>query len=1042
MTPRELAAIRERVRHRLEARRATERGARSVQRDVLVCAGGGCVSSRSLAVAEALEKGISAAGLEERAKVVRVGCMGLCEAAPLVLVSPDGILYRNVDEESAGRIIHEHLAEDRPVEDLEVTWEDGDGQVLRSREVPFFARQIKIALRNCGLIDPLDIEEYIAADGYLALEKSLFELEPTEVLEIVHRSGLRGRGGAGFPAGLKWQFVRQAEGDVKYVVCNADEGDPGAFMDRSILEGDPHSVIEAMTVAGRAVGPGRGFVYVRAEYPLAIERLGEALVQARSRGLLGTGILGADFSFDLEIRIGAGAFVCGEETALMHSIEGKRGTPRPRPPFPAQKGLWGKPTLLNNVETWANVAPIICRGADWYAAIGSEHSKGTKVFALAGSVRNTGLVEVPMGISLSEVVHTIGGGMRSGLPFKAAQSGGPSGGCIPASATDVSIDYESLQELGAIMGSGGLIIMDEGTCMVSLASFFLDFLSDESCGKCPPCRIGVRVLQTILERITRGEGRKEDLETLESLGKHIQESSLCGLGQTAPNAVLSTLRHFRDEYEIHVKYKRCPAAVCKGIVSSPCQYDCPIAQDAPCYIGLIAQGKFDEAVEVVRRENPLPAVCSRVCDAPCEIRCRAGEGEGEAISIRALKRFLSDYEREKGLDLIPKPKEERDEKVAIVGSGPAGLTCAHYLALEGYHVTIFESLPVAGGMLAVGIPAYRLPKDALDYDIHMIKKMGVEIRTNTAVGKDVQLSDLRKEYQAVFVATGAHKGLKLAIDGGDHPQVIDAVEFLRDVNLGRPVSIGPRVVVIGGGNSAVDAASATKRLGKDVQVLYRRTRREMPALPEELEALEQEGIEVQFLIAPLRVIRGDGGRLTGLECIRMKLGDVDRSGRRRPVPVEGSEFTVEVDTVVSAIGQEPDGAPLLSDSGLNLTRWGTLVVDPETLTAGMDGVFAGGDVVSGPNAVTPAMAHGKIAARMIHEYLQGRPVERQYSVTRPAVEVEITELSEEELETLRRPEMPVLPMEERTSTFKEVQLGLSTEMAMAEAKRCLRCDRC
>jgi NADH-quinone oxidoreductase subunit F len=992
-------------------------------------------------VAEALEQGISAANLDNRAKVVRVGCMGLCEAAPLVLVSPDGIFYRNVDEHSARRIVNEHLANDRPVEDLELIWEDGDGAVSRSREIPFFARQLKIALRNCGVIDPLDIDEYIAADGYLALEKSLFEMQPEEILDIVHRSGLRGRGGAGFPAGLKWQLVRQAEGDVKYVVCNADEGDPGAFMDRSILEGDPHSVIEAMTVAGRAVGSGQGYVYLRAEYPLAIERLGGALEQARSRGLLGTRILGSDFSFDVEIRIGAGAFVCGEETALMHSIEGKRGTPRTRPPFPAQKGLWGKPTLLNNVETWANVPAIICRGADWYAGIGNERSKGTKVFALAGSVRNTGLVEVPMGISLAEVVDTIGGGMRLGRPFKAAQSGGPSGGCIPASLAKVAIDYESLQDLGAIMGSGGLIIMDEGTCMVNLAGFFLDFLSDESCGKCPPCRIGVRVLKNILDRITRGEGRIEDLETLKSLGEHIQKSSLCGLGQTAPNAVLSTVRHFRDEYEAHIKYKRCPAVVCKGIVSSPCQYSCPIEQDAPCYIGLIAQGKFEEAVEIVRRENPLPAVCGRVCDAPCEIRCRAGEGDGEAISIRALKRFLSDYEREKGLEVSPKTREKRGERVAIVGSGPAGLTCAHYLALEGYQVTIFESLPVVGGMLAVGIPEYRLPKDALEHDVSMIRKMGVEIRTNTTVGRDIHLSDLRKEYQAVFVAAGAHRGLALGIDGGGPAQVIDAVDFLREVNLGRSVDIGQRVVVIGGGNSAVDAASAAKRLGKDVRMLYRRTRQEMPALPEEVKALEEEEIKVEFLIAPLRAAPGSGGRMTGLECIRMRLADVDKSGRRRPVPIEGSEFTVECDTVISAIGQKPDVGTLLSGSDVNMTGWGTLAVDPETLCTGIEGVFAGGDVVTGPSAVTPAMAHGKIAARMIHAYLQGRPVGRQYNVIRPAIDVEVAELSEEEVETLRKPEMPLLSMDERTRTFKEVQLGLSTEMAIAEAKRCLRCDK-
>jgi NADP-reducing hydrogenase subunit HndC len=493
--------------------------------------------------------------------------MGLCEAGPLVLVSPDGTFYRKVDEDGVRRIVNEHLASDRPVEDLEVTWTSGEGTVLRSREIPFFARQVKIALRNCGVIDPLEINEYIAQDGYLALEKALFELTPELVLDAVHRSGLRGRGGAGFPAGLKWQFVREAEGDEKFVVCNADEGDPGAFMDRSILEGDPHSVIEAMTIAGRVIGSRQGYVYVRAEYPLAIERLGHALQQAREYGLLGERILGSEFCFDLEIRIGAGAFVCGEETALMNSIEGKRGTPRPRPPFPAQKGLWGKPTLLSNVETWTSVPAIICRGADWYSSIGSESSKGTKVFALAGSVRNTGLVEVPMGISLREVVEVIGDGTPSGLPFKAAQSGGPSGGCIPADAADVPIDYESLQKLGAIMGSGGLIIMDEGTCMVELARFFLDFLADESCGKCPPCRIGVRVLLNVLDRITKGQGQIEDLEILESLGEHIQRTSLCGLGQTSPNAALSTLRHFRDEYEAHVYEHRCPAGQCRGLLT-------------------------------------------------------------------------------------------------------------------------------------------------------------------------------------------------------------------------------------------------------------------------------------------------------------------------------------------------------------------------------------------------------------------------------------------------------------------------------------------
>ncbi len=562
-----LAGIREAVRPVIEGRLAARRGAEPVRREVLVCHGGSCVSCHAVPVADVMERVIGERGLADRARVVRVGCMGLCDAGPLVLVVPDGVYYPRVNESLARRIVEEHLGAGTVLDEAELTWEGPGGEVLRSREVPFFARQLKIALRNCGVIDPGSLEEYVAADGYRALEKVLFEMEPGAVLDELKRSGLRGRGGAGFPAGLKWQFVRDARGDVRYVVCNADEGDPGAFMDRSILEGDPFSVIEAMTIAGRVIGSNQGYVYVRAEYPLAIERLGAALDRARQAGLLGCDILGSGFDFDVEIRIGAGAFVCGEETALMHSIEGKRGMPRPRPPFPAQKGLWNRPTLLNNVETWANVPPILLRGAEWYAAIGTARSKGTKVFALAGAVRNTGLVEVPMGISLREVVEELGGGIRSGLPFKAAQSGGPSGGCVPASAADVPVDYESLQELGAIMGSGGLIVMDEGTCMVELARFFMEFIVDESCGKCPPCRIGNRVMLNVLERITRGEGREEDLDLLERLGDHIRTSSLCGLGQTGPNPVLSTLRHFRQEYEVHVRERRCPAGQCRALLT-------------------------------------------------------------------------------------------------------------------------------------------------------------------------------------------------------------------------------------------------------------------------------------------------------------------------------------------------------------------------------------------------------------------------------------------------------------------------------------------
>ena len=565
----DLATIRDHLQLRIEARRRSRRGALHARRELLVCSGGGCLSSRSPSVADALEREIASRQLGARARVIRVGCMGLCAAGPLVLVSPDGVLYHKVDPDGVKRIVAEHLAGNRPVEELELTHETADGDVLRSFEIPFFARQQKIALRNCGVIDPCDIDEYIALEGYAALEKVLFHLTPGQVLDTVHESGLRGRGGAGFPAGLKWQWVREAAGDEKYVICNGDEGDPGAFSDRSILEGDPHSVIEAMIIGARVVGARRGLLYVRAEYPRAIERLELALRQARDYGLLGERVMESDFAFDLEIAIGAGAFICGEETALLHSIEGRRGTARPRPPFPAERGLWGKPTLINNVETWANIPPIIERGAEWYAEIGTDGNKGTKVFALAGNVRNTGLVEVPMGTPVREIVEEIGGGMRSNMEFKAAQCGGPSGGCIPEAAADVAIGFESLRELGAMMGSGGLIVIDDGTCIVEMTRYFLEFLVDESCGKCPPCRIGTSVMLNILERITRGEAGISDLETLESIGKHVQRTSLCGLGRTAPNAVLSTLRHFREEYEAHVFDRRCPAAHCRDLDPHP-----------------------------------------------------------------------------------------------------------------------------------------------------------------------------------------------------------------------------------------------------------------------------------------------------------------------------------------------------------------------------------------------------------------------------------------------------------------------------------------
>ena len=543
-----------------------------IRSHVLICGGTGCTSSGSKVLISTFEKEIEKNGLAEEVKVVQTGCFGLCALGPVVIIYPEGTFYSRVEEKDVAEIVSEHLLKGRPVDRL--VYKDADeavieeaGKTLSLNDTNFYKTQKRVALRNCGLIDPENIDEYIAMDGYAALGKVLTEMKPEEVVQVVKDSGLRGRGGGGFPTGLKWSFTAANSADQKYVVCNADEGDPGAFMDRSVLEGDPHCLIEAMTICGYATGATEGYVYVRAEYPIAVARLQKAIDQAREYGLLGKNIFDSGFDFDLFIRLGAGAFVCGEETALMTSIEGNRGEPRPRPPYPAVKGLFGKPTTENNVETFANIPQIILKGADWFASMGTEKSKGTKVFALGGKIQNTGLVEIPMGTTLREVIYDIGGGIPNGKKFKAAQTGGPSGGCIPASLIDTKIDYDNLTAIGCMMGSGGLIVMDEDNCMVDIAKFFLDFTVDESCGKCAPCRIGTKRMMEILEKITEGNGTLEDIDKLEELAYYIKENSLCGLGQTAPNPVLATLKFFREEYIAHVVDKKCPAGVCKGLLN-------------------------------------------------------------------------------------------------------------------------------------------------------------------------------------------------------------------------------------------------------------------------------------------------------------------------------------------------------------------------------------------------------------------------------------------------------------------------------------------
>ncbi len=566
LTVQDLDKIKENMQKEMLLREGKKTPAAKHRLHLMLCSGTGCQASGSKEVKKALEEELKKAGLDKEVLIVETGCNGFCAQGPVMVVHPDNIFYQKLKPEHAPLLVEEHFLKGKPVEKLMYKDAATKKVIPLLDQIPFFSNQMAIVLKNRGLIDPENIDEYIARDGYKAVAKALLDMSPEEIIEEIKRSGLRGRGGAGFPTGLKWEFARKAPGDVKYIICNADEGDPGAFMDRSVLEGDPHAVLEGMIIGAKAIGAIRGFIYCRAEYPLALRRLEIAISQAKEYGLLGEDILGSGFNFDIEIYQGAGAFVCGEETALMASIEGRRGNPRPRPPYPAQKGLWGKPTVINNVETFANVPKIILNGGDWFAGIGTEKSKGTKVFALTGDVNNIGLVEVPMGTTLRTIIFDIGGGIPKKRKFKAVQLGGPSGGCIPEKYLDTPVDYESITELGAIMGSGGMIVMDEKTCMVDMARFFLRFIQDESCGKCPPCREGTGRMLEILDRIVEGKGEPGDIELLEELSYMIRDTALCGLGQTGPNPVLSTLRHFREEYEAHIYEKRCPAKVCKALL--------------------------------------------------------------------------------------------------------------------------------------------------------------------------------------------------------------------------------------------------------------------------------------------------------------------------------------------------------------------------------------------------------------------------------------------------------------------------------------------
>ncbi|HOM04598.1 MAG TPA: NADH-quinone oxidoreductase subunit NuoF [Candidatus Kapabacteria bacterium] len=1005
---------------------------------ILVCAGGGCIASGSLMVKAAIQKELEEHGIQDKVLLVETGCLGPCSRGPVIVTAKDKIFYQGVSPDDAKDIVEKHLIKGEILEHL--CWKDEatDKPIPVITDIDFFRRQVKIVLRNCGEINPLSIEEYIGKDGYLALAKVVTEHSPEYVINEMKKSGLRGRGGAGFPTWLKWSFAQNSKSDVKYMLCNADEGDPGAYMDRSILEGDPHSVIEGMAIGAYAIGASQGYVYVRAEYPLAVERLQIAIDRARECGILGKNIFGSNFSFDIEIRMGSGAFVCGEETALIHSIEGKRGEPRPRPPFPAEKGLWDKPSVLNNVETYANVPVILLKGGDWFAQFGTEKSKGTKVFALAGAINNSGLVEVPIGTPLGELIYDIGNGIPNDKKFKAAQIGGPSGGCVPKQHLNVPLDYESLNELGAIMGSGGLIVMDEDTCMVDAAKFFLEFVQDESCGKCVPCRVGTKRMLEILERITEKKGQEGDIELLIELGEQIRDTSLCGLGQTAPNPVLSTIRHFRHEYESHILKRHCEAGVCRGLVRAPCQSACPAGVDIPGFVSLIGERRYAEALRLHRERNPFAAVCARVCFHTCEDKCRRATLDAP-VSIRALKRFMVDQEITIQLPEVRENEKNAKTKIAIIGAGPAGLSCAYFLARLGYRPHVFESELRPGGMLVQTIPAYRLPRETLAREIRMIENMGVDILTGKKLGIDFTLSDLIEDgYKAVFLAIGNEGSINLDIKGSDAKGVTTAMEFLRTYNLRGSVPVGKNVVIVGGGNAAFDAARSAIRLGAEkVSVIYRRSQDEMPAYVEEIDEALQEGITLMPLTNPEEILT-ENGKVVGMKCTPMKLGDFDRSGRRRPIK-EDRTFVVECDQVILAVGQAIENPEIFEKIKLKMNNNENIIVDPVTQQTSIPWLFAGGDVAVVGNSdrtVIEAIAAGERAAVGIDTYITG--------------EFNAFWREEKPNDTLFDPDadpapyprvkMPLLSVDRRRNNFNEVEQSYTEAEAIRQAKRCLRCD--
>ena len=991
-------------------------------------------------------------------QLTSVGCFGSCFQEPLVGVRLPGcplVILHRVQAHDAGRILESrlhrrHAARSHPLQDRGVgphyrkceIWPglSGDRSLERASILQRPEEDRPAQLRPHH---PSDIEEYIAVGGYQALYKVLIDGRKDAVIEQIKAARLRGRGGAGFLTGNKWDFLAKAKSDIKYIICNADEGDPGAYMNRNEIEGDPHSLLEGMIIGAYVMGATEGIVYVRAEYPLAVRRLTKAIEQAREFGLLGNNILDRGFNFNIELVQGAGAFVCGEETALIASLEGFAGRPHPRPPFPAQKGLYGQPTNINNVETWCNIAPIVSRGAAWFAETGSAKSPGTKVFSLVGKIQNTGLVEMPLGTPLKSFIYDIGEGAVGGRHVKAVQTGGPSGGCIPVEMLDTPVDYESLAQIGSIMGSGGMVVLDEDNCMVDVARYFVEFTHSESCGKCVPCRVGLNKALSILNAITRGDGTASHLQLLDELGRMVRECSLCGLGQSAPNPVLTTIRHFREEYEDHIVAHRCRAGVCQELALSPCENSCPLRMNIPRFLELFQEGRIEDAFESVILDNPLPASTGRVCQHPCDNRCRR-QSFDEVVNMREVHRFIADEVYQSDLfpamvhRIIGRKLPPTGRKIAVAGAGPTGLTAAFYLAMLGHDVTIFEERSEAGGMLRFAIPEYRLPKSVLRRELDLIESMGVKFVFNTRVGFDLPLNELASSFDAVFLSIGTWKESWLYLPGTELKNVYPALPFLESVARHDSVSVGSKVTIIGGGNAAIDSARTVLRMGGSATILYRRERKDMPAIDEEIQAAEEEGVRFVFLAAPHRIIGGADGSVKAIEIVKTRLGEYDKSGRRRPIPTDEVQ-RFECDSVILAVGETFD-QDFCRASGLALKDEGTVAVDRFTLETSRPGFYAGGDVITGASNMSNAMSGGKLAARKIDERLipeQGSAVPRW---DRLFPDFEYSRQAPGEPSLSRRHHAKSLPAQARARSQDEVVAGLSPQEALEECRRCLRCD--